>query len=1066
MHTNAGDYPADAWSFAGGTNYNDANGTVHNIIDKANATIVVTPYHVTYDAIAHNATGTATGIAGVDLSASLTLTATTHTNAGDYPADVWSFAGGTNYNDANGITHDLIDKANAAVNVTGFTGMYDATSHGASATIAGVTGDSLAAGSSFNPGSSFTNVPGGFANWTFTGGGNYNDQSGTVEIVISKATAAVAVTGYHVSYDGNAHTATGTATGAGGADLSASLILSATAHTNSGNYSSDGWSFAGGTNYNDASGTVHDVIDRANATIVVTPYNVNYDGLTHTATGTVNGAQGETLSGLDLSGTSHTNAGSYPADSWTFIDVTGNYFNASGTTSDSIAKIHAAITVSGFNGPYDAAAHGASGTATGAGGENLISQLHLGATFTNGPGGNAHWVFAGGTNYLDDSGDVAILINKIPASINVIAYDGLYDGASHGASGTATGLGGINLGGLLHVGPATFMNVPGGTVAWTFDGDSNYNADGGSLDVKIAKTHATISIQGFNGPYDGAAHGAIASVSGAGGENLIGQLNAGASFTNVPGGIVHWVFTGGINYIDESGDVAITITRAASTTTTLGGGPFTYDDTSHAGGSGTVTGAGGLSTTATSLTYSGDQVNSGTYYVTAHYSGDANHEASDGAAIGIVIDRAASTTVTSGAGPFTYDGSTHTGGSGAVTGTGGLDTGATSLTYTGDQINAGNYSVTAHYAGDANHTPSDGAAVAIVINKAASTTTTIAGGPFTYDGSTHAGGSGSVTGAGGLSTSATSLTYSGDQVNAGSYEVTAHYAGDTNHEASHGPAVVTLINKAPAAINVTPYHVTYDGAAHTATGSATGVGGVDLSAGLNLDGTTHNTAGAYVDSWSFTAGANYSDATGTVSDIIAKANAQVTVSGYSGMYDGNLHGASGSAKGIGGANMNASLNLGGSFKEVPGGTAHWVFTGGTNYNDQTGDAAIVINKWTVSGFYQPVDMTPTDSPTVWNTVKGGSTVPLKFNIYVGTTEQTSINAIKEFQIFDVMCSTSVIADVPIEVTTTGGTSLRYDTTAHQFIQNWQTPKAAGKCYVARMTAQDGSTISNAFFKTK
>ena len=451
--------------------------------------------------------------------------------------------------------------------------------------------------------------------------------------------------------------------------------------------------------------------------------------------------------------------------------------------------------------------------------------------------------------------------------------------------------------------------------------------------------------------------------------------------------------------------------------------------------------------------------------MTAHYAGDANHTPSDGAAVAIVINKAASATTTIAGGPFTYDGSTH-GGSGSVTGAGGLSTGATSLTYTGDQVNAGSYEVTAHYAGDANHEASDGAAVAVVIHKAASITTTIAGGPFTYDGSTHAGGSGSVTGAGGLSTSATSLTYSGDQVNAGSYDVTAHYAGDANHEASHGAAVATLIRKATSTINVTPYHVTYDGSAHTATASATGVGGVDLSTGLNLDGTTHTTAGTYVDSWSFTGGANYSDATGTVSDIIAKANAQVTVNGYSGMYDGNPHGASGSAAGIGGANMNAQLNLGGTFREVPGGTAHWVFAGGTNYNDQTGDVAIVINKWTVNGFYQPVDMTPAGSPIVWNTVKGGSTVPLKFNIYVGSTEQTSISAIKEIQIFDVVCSTSAVADVPLEFTTTGGTSLRYDSTAHQFIQNWQTPKAPGKCYMARMTAQDGSTISNTFFKTK
>src|SRR5207302_40176 len=148
------------------------------------------------------------------------------------------------------------------------------------------------------------------------------------------------------------------------------------------------------------------------------------------------------------------------------------------------------------------------------------------------------------------------------------------------------------------------------------------------------------------------------------------------------------------------------------------------------------TGVGGLSASATWLTYPGDQVDAGTYFVTAHYAGDVNHDASDGAAVGIVINKASSTTTTLGDGPFTYDGSSHTGGSGTVTGAGGLSTSATSLTYSGDQIDAGTYSVTAHYAGDANHLSSDGLAVDISINKASSTTTTLGDGPFTYDGTT------------------------------------------------------------------------------------------------------------------------------------------------------------------------------------------------------------------------------------------------------------------------------------------------------------------------------------------
>src|SRR5262249_25775042 len=49
--------------------------------------------------------------------------------------------------------------------------------------------------------------------------------------------------------------------------------------------------------------------------------------------------------------------------------------------------------------------------------------------------------------------------------------------------------------------------------------------------------------------------------------------------------------------------------------------------------------------------------------------------------------------------------------------------------------------------------------------------------------------------------------------------------------------------------------------------------------------------------------------------------------------------------------------------------------------------------WTITGFYQPVDM---PIPVMMlNVVKGGSTVPLKFNIYAGTpgptTEKKSVS---------------------------------------------------------------------------
>jgi hypothetical protein len=238
--------------------------------------------------------------------------------------------------------------------------------------------------------------------------------------------------------------------------------------------------------------------------------------------------------------------------------------------------------------------------------------------------------------------------------------------------------------------------------------------------------------------------------------------------------------------------------------------------------------------------------------VTAHYAGDANHDASDGATVAVVINKASSTTTTVGDGPFTYDGTAHAGGSGTVTGAGGLTTSATSLTYTGDQVNAGTYDVTAHYAGDANHEPSDGAAVAIVINKAVSATTTVGAGPFTYDTTTHAGGSGTVTGAGGLNTSATSLTYTGDQVNAGTYYVTAHYEGDANHNASDGAAVAIVINKAGSTTTIAcPSNVIYTGLPlEPCTATATGVGGLNQPVNVTYEDNTDPGTG--------TAKANYS----------------------------------------------------------------------------------------------------------------------------------------------------------------------------------------------------------------
>ena len=106
------------------------------------------------------------------------------------------------------------------------------------------------------------------------------------------------------------------------------LVLTGTTHTNAGTYAADAWTFTDATgNYNNTSGTVSDTITKANATVTVTPYSASTTAKAHTATGTADGRRRSSrpLSGLVLTGTTHTNAGTYASDAWSFTDATGNY---------------------------------------------------------------------------------------------------------------------------------------------------------------------------------------------------------------------------------------------------------------------------------------------------------------------------------------------------------------------------------------------------------------------------------------------------------------------------------------------------------------------------------------------------------------------------------------------------------------------------------------------------------------------------------------------------------------------------------------------------------------------
>jgi hypothetical protein len=826
---------------------------------------------------------------------------------------------------SNGSVTQTVNKATATVTLESLSQTYDGSPKVATAT---TTPAGLSVSFTYNGSPTAPTNAGSYAVVGTIGDPNYTG-SANGTFMIGKANATITVTPYDVTYDGVAHTATGTAKGVGGVSLTG-LDLSGTTHTNAGTYT-DSWTFTDSTgNYNDASSTITDKIGKADATITADGYTGVYDGNAHGATGSAKGVNNEDLSSsLDL-GQKFTDVPGGTAN-WSFNGGT-NYNSANGTAAITISKAEATITVNGYTGAYDGNAHGAAGAANGVKGENLDSLLDLGEQFTDVPGGTAHWSFAGNGSYKSANGTANIVISKANATIQVDGYTGIYDGDPHGATGSAKGVKNEDLSALLHLGNS-FTYVPGGTANWTFDGNTNYNSDGGTVAIVISKANATIQVDGYTGVYDGDPHGATGSVKGVKNEDLSSLLHLGNSFTNVPGGTANWTFDGNGNYNSANGTAAITISKA-NAAITVDGYTGVYDRDAH-GATGSAKGVKNEDlSTLLHLGASFTDVPGGTANWT--FDGNANYN-SDAGTAAIVINKANATIEVDG---YTdvYDGEPH-GATGSAKGVKNEDLNA--LLHLGNNftdVPGG----TANWTFDGNNNyNSDTGTAAITISKA---NATIVVTPYevTYDGEGHTA-TGSAKGVKGESL--TGLNLSGTtHTNAGTYTDSWTYTDSTGNYNDASSTVTDKIGKATATISVTPYSVSYDGNEHTATGSATGVKGEALT-GLDLSGSKHTNAGTYADTWSFT-NANYKDAGDTVNDQIAKANANITVTPYHVIYDGDPHTASGSATGVKGESL-SGLTITGT-THTNAGTYNgdqWTFTDVTgNYNNASSTVDDKIDK--------------------------------------------------------------------------------------------------------------------------
>jgi Bacterial Ig-like domain (group 3) len=377
----------------------------------------------------------------------------------------------------------------------------------------------------------------------------------------------------------------------------------------------------------------------------------------------------------------------------------------------------------------------------------------------------------------------------------------------------------------------------------------------------------------------------------------------------------------------------------------------------------------------------------------------------------------------------------------------GSSTSACQVTYTPSLGSEGTQAITAATAGSGDYAGSADATGASLTVTARSTSTQVACSPSTAPvngtvtcaatvsdtdwgaagspGGTvlFSGGSGSFPGGGactlapaGGPTGSCSVTFTPALGSEGSQTLTASYQGATDYQASAGAAQITVSKRSTTtAVTCSPSPATLNG---TTTCTATVK---DVSTGLPA-----TPSGAVT--WG----------NGGAAGSFAPATCV-------------LNGAAGSA----------SCSVAYTPTAVAPSTAPQVITasygGDTDHSTSSGNTALSVG-YVFKGFFAPVN----NAPTI-NTGKPTQTYPVKWQLLDAAGHYVStLSAVSNITYKSGTCSLfSTDPTDALETTATGGTSLRYDSTANQYVYNWAAPGQG--CYTLFVTFNDGTT-QHAFFQ--
>jgi hypothetical protein len=436
-------------SYPGDTNHTASNDSKNFNIEKVAVTATAGGGSATYDGTTKSPSAcTVTGAYTGDLTCA-NNPVSVGPDTGTTPiVPVLSGTGLTNFNVTSVNGSYIINQAPSVTTVTVSDVTYDGSAHGGTANVTGAGGlnQSLTVSYSGRNGTVYgpsteapTNAGDYTASASFAGDVNHNGSDDSKNFTIEKAATVTTLTcgaGPFI-YNGNPHTPCSASVS--GPGLNESLTVNYMNNVNAGTATASA-SYAESANYLGSTGMKNFTIEKAaSVTTVTCPASINYNGSAQTPCSATATGAGSLNQSLPVSYSNNINTGIATANA-SFAGDT-NHNGSSSSATFIINKVDPTCAVNGFNGMYDSAAHGATGSCTGVGGaSDVLAGLNLGSSFTNVPGGTANWTFNDLTgNYNNKSGSVNVVINQRPASVTPNAASKIYGDVDPAFSGTLTG---------------------------------------------------------------------------------------------------------------------------------------------------------------------------------------------------------------------------------------------------------------------------------------------------------------------------------------------------------------------------------------------------------------------------------------------------------------------------------------------------------------------------------------------------------------------------------------------------------------------------------------------------